>query len=207
MTPNDTDFSDVVVPELSDFSVPEMSYSMFSNDWANPDNSDCVIPDISDCIVPEISDNILPKISDNIEISDIADGVIYDITNNPNTSQSVDFNSNDSENKYSGEHDLMMPLEENGGKYYERECKLSNLENIIKAISSPKKTNRYSYSESNSINSDGKFESVICDALIAYLKDLNRKKLFLIFHETFNKLFDDTLLHDEQFLRWLAKKT
>ena len=28
----------------------------------------------------------------------------------------------------------------------------------------------------------------------------------MIFHETLNKLFDDTLLHREQFLRWLAKK-
>ena len=72
-----------------------------------------------------------------------------------------------------------------------RKHRSSNLESIIKCISKEK---------------DAKYESKISDALISYLKNLNTKKKYLLFHETLSNLFGADILDDEEFLRWVAKK-
>ena len=53
---------------------------------------------------------------------------------------------------------------------------------------------------------DNKYETTICNAVIEYLKNLNKTKKFLIFQRKLDSLFGNTLLSDENFLGFLAKK-
>ena len=54
---------------------------------------------------------------------------------------------------------------------------------------------------------DNQGETTICIAVIEYFKNLNKTKKFLIFRQKLNSLFGNTLLSDENFLQWLARKT
>ena len=65
------------------------------------------------------------------------------------------------------------------------------MESIIKFISKEK---------------DVKYESKISDTLMSYLKNLNTKKKYLLFHGTLSNLFRADILDDEEFLCWVAKK-
>ena len=61
------------------------------------------------------------------------------------------------------------------------------------------------YTENDS--QDNQDETTICSVVIEYFKNLNKTKNFLIFCQKLNSLFGNTLLSDENFFQWFARKT
>ena len=142
-----------------------------------PDLYDAVVPDVDIIARPEIDNPVVPEMTFEDDYVAFPDDVPELIDEDEDEEQEAEL--------------LNVTNVTNNDKK-------RNLEKIIRSISSPKKPSKK--------QNDEKYQAMISDALISHLKDLNSRKKYLQFHETLNTLFGASIIHDTDFLRWLAKK-